>query len=366
MAVTFAAIAPSHGTCGNPAQPDARVEPDMFKHWQQMFVDDTAVAIEPVLQRYVPQPTDLGARPSRRKAKARLHVIAAGVACAGGGAIGQGAQIAVQKARSGEEPSQRRRSSGAVLSSRNWSGAVVPASSDRQFTRIVGAWSAPDIGRHPPDGNPTQLISIWLGIGGAEPWSDSMPQVGSEHGWIGGKEVHRFWVQWWQGHNPDGFLSSLVTNIAIAAGDRMMFSLSVDDDGDNKRVRFHVKRCAKQGTPGALAGILASSDRPAIASSADWVAERPTEVVFGQPVGGYRPLVPLHPRPLPPCVGVFMDQCVARLGPQTDPRVRRPFDAALVSLESIMHGPSRLVPELSPAVYSDPKTTQLSILRRVP
>ena len=224
------------------------------------------------------------------------------------------------------------------LSSRNWSGAIVPALSGRRFSRIAASWEVPRLPRRPQADAEDAMISIWIGLGGWQAWSKSMPHMGTEHGWDDdGKLVHRFWCQWWLGKDSeDGWLSWIVQGVNIEPGDEILCHLAVV--GENTVEFYFLNR-----RTGQLAGVQAVAPRPPTGSSSQWIVERPMRVepaIRGkhsarsgakssilsqrlQPVG-------LHP--LPPIKEVILRDCVTRLGTSADFRLRTLQDATPVSL----------------------------------
>ena len=252
--------------------------------------------------------------------------------------------------------------------SRNWAGAIVPAVGGRRFTAIIGSWKVPKVAK---TGSDWGLVSIWIGLGGSRPASHSMPQIGSEHGWDGEKEIHRLWCQWWLGDNSAGYLSHVFEpSLKLEPGVEITCSLSVDASG--KTVEFDWS-CSN-----ARYGTIGKSVRPVIADSANWIVERPTEV-WENP----DPAKPLrlgkHYR-LPQFPGlksgqtlVKMEGCHAQLGPALGGAAnavrfvdRRPSDGRLVSLRSIIPGAGRSFVELEPSVAINPRDDELRIVRHQP
>lgn len=261
--------------------------------------------------------------------------------------------------------------------SRNWAGAVVPATRGERFSLITGSWKVPfvaDPATTNPQGPSRSYVSVWVGLGGSYGASRSMPQLGSEHGWENGQAVHRLWCQWWRGPGiPEGYLSQWITNAVVNPGDTITVWLEVD--ATETTVTFHwacnsLLFCA-------TATATATGTEKVMADTANWVVERPTQVV-GEASGG--PALGLgghHPLPdfgrstgaaLPTGeIAVTMTDCVARLGPANNPEtVRRPMDGDLVSLRSIVPGVSRSFIELEPAMTIDPPGSALDIVRHLP
>ena len=247
--------------------------------------------------------------------------------------------------------------------SRNWAGSIVPALGGRRFTAIAGSWRVPDIGAKTDEWS---LVSIWVGLGGARQASRSMPQIGSEHGWIDGEPVHRLWCQWWLGSDSAGYLSHLVeTDAPLAVGEEITCSLSVDSSGMNVAFLWAHggKRYETTGT----------STRPVMADTANWIVERPTEV-WAEDVDGGRRLKLGSRYPLPPFSEVVtMEGCLARLGVPLGQGInaasaidRRPADGKLLSMRSTLPSGGRSFIELEPVVPKDRKAGRLQIIRHQP
>ncbi len=252
--------------------------------------------------------------------------------------------------------------------SRNWAGAVVPATGGERFSLVTGSWTVPKVERpanHQHDRH--RYVSIWVGLGGSYQASNSMPQVGSEHGWDGTKLIHRLWCQWWLGPGRKaGYLSHYVENVTLVPGDPITVWLDVHPGGT--AVSFHWACGDKRY------GVEATAIAPVMADSANWIVERPTEVMAspqGPLTGGRHPL-PLFPRAgggeIPSGeVVVSMTECLARLGPSgAMETVRRPSDGALLSMRSVVPGASRSFIELEPAMTIDPPGSALDIVRHLP
>lgn len=252
--------------------------------------------------------------------------------------------------------------------SRNWAGAIVPAVGGRRFTAIVGSWKVPAV---EGTNGEWSLVSIWVGLGGSRRSSNSMPQIGSEHGWDGSTLIHRLWCQWWLGDNPEGYLSHVITpESELKPGDEITCSLSVNETG--KEVEFFWS-CGDK-----TYGTTGNSERPVMANTANWIVERPTEV--WQDTAPTKPLRLEKYYKLPTFTDVAtglprveMTGCIAQLGLPlgTGGNVasvidRRPADGRLVSLRSTVPGAGRSFVELEPAVAIDPRDDKLHIIRHLP
>lgn len=213
-------------------------------------------------------------------------------------------------------------------------------------------------------------VSIWIGLGGSYRASRSMPQMGSEHGWNGqtGQPVHRLWCQWWLGvGNSGGYLSHYIeeAEAQLAAGDRVTCWLEVDPT--EITVTYHWLWTSQPGR--TTKHFIARDIRgvPVMADSADWIVERPTEVIANAGVyelGRHHPL-PKFQRPDGSALGtgeiaVTMHDCLARLGPSgASEEVRLPYQGQLLSLRETVPGTSRSYVELEPTVTAGPRDAVL-------
>ena len=260
--------------------------------------------------------------------------------------------------------------------SRNWSGVVVPATGGKRFSLITASWKVPHVTK--PSNREHSYISIWIGLGGSYRASRSMPQMGSEHGWDGatGTAVNRLWCQWWLGaENSAGYLSHYIDvgQASLLAGDTITCWLEVDPGGIT--VKYHWRWTRNNTTT----DFCAEDTRgvPVMADTANWIVERPTEVIVnakkpsGYELGGHHPLPVIHAAGggiLPSGdVAATMEDCIARLGPGgADELVRQPIDGQLVSLRSIVPGSSRSFVELEPAIPVDRSKNRIDIVRHLP
>lgn len=223
---------------GLPPRPEAGREPALHAHWRAMFLDAPLRFIAPQLERTLPLADHAPLR----------QPVHAGHARPGG-------------------------------LSRNWSGAVAGAHSGLRFRSVIGRWRVPELGAAPPPGQET-LVSAWVGLGGARGSGHSMPQMGSEHGWhADGTPVHRLWVQWWQGNRGAGMLSTVIANLPVQPGDEVLCWLTMATPHEAlcwvRRQRTGADDCGF----GTLAGLRARSALPVAAGSAEWIVERPTQVL---------------------------------------------------------------------------------------
>jgi hypothetical protein len=240
--------------------------------------------------------------------------------------------------------------------SRNWSGAAAPARAGLRFTRIAGGWTIPAVTSAAP-AKGSSLVSAWIGLGGATRSSQSMPQIGSEHGWLDGTRIDRLWCQWWLGSDPDGFLSwTLRPPKALLPGDRVLCSLLVTEADS---VLCHIRRIPAD--PECLPELFAfkgTGKRPVVASSAEWIMERPRLVLDASPrlvapelgrrrqlsAGGLAQLPGLAPQGAPQ---FQIEQAAARLGSRPRREVT-PGQSALIALVETRPGPARLAKPIRP------------------
>ncbi len=313
---------------GLPPRPDPQREPALSAHWRGMFVEEPIKFITAELTQNAPLPRDDGFLQGNNFAL-------------GGGSA--------------------RRLTARQLS-RNWAGAVAGAHSGMRFNGIVGSWCVPTLGAASTEGEES-LISAWIGLGGARRYDRSMPQMGSEHGWhADGNEVHRLWCQWWQGDHGEAMLSTIITNMPLQPGDKLLFSLVLTAPDE---VLCHVKNVTQGGL---LTGVRGRSRRPAKASSAEWVVERPAEVIAPLLFQGLPPadLPPLRRGRLMrrPEVGPIDFQGAAALLSTPDrnrSRVVSLRDAELLALYEVSNKPTRLTVPIRPKLVEQDGSTLLSI-----
>ena len=278
------------------------------------------------------------------------------------------------------EPPAGTQSAQAHVQSRNWAGAVVPANRGERFSRIEGTWTVPRIGHRDVSKG---LVSIWVGLGGSRPSSNSMPQIGTEHGWDGSMWVSRLWCQWWRGANSvEGFMSRWVPGVSLSPGDVVTCGLEVMDN-DDPRVKDG-KVVFQWRLGGVVREYVWTEPRAVMADTANWIVERPTQVYLparetetsfqpGVRLGRHHPLpgvVDANEGAIPTGEEVaFLRGCKATLGPvagAVPSAVRRPSDGQLVSLRSIIPGAGRSFVELEPSVAINPRDDELRIVRHLP
>jgi hypothetical protein len=205
------------------------------------------------------------------------------------------------------------------------------------------------------------LVSIWVGLGGEAPWSSSMPQMGSEHGFLQGQLIHRLWCQWWQGDDdPDNQISQIVTvPLQMRVGARTPISVCLTVEEDNKHVLFEWR------VGDDVFAVRAHSPNPVVASSANWIVERPTRIR----VYNVDELKPEGLHQLPVFNRVRMVNCVAAdQAPRSpDRKLYRPVDRDRIAIQSVAHSPSRLFMELEPRIgKARSGTTTVTVMRSNP
>jgi hypothetical protein len=110
-------------------------------------------------------------------------------------------------------------SSNASASSDNWSGYVAAignlnSPTPHTVTKVAGSWVVPNI--QPSSGNTN--CSIWVGIDGAG--SPSVEQLGTEHDWQSGKQLHYAWFEMF----PAG--SNMIEGFPVEVGDNISASVT--------------------------------------------------------------------------------------------------------------------------------------------
>jgi hypothetical protein len=121
-----------------------------------------------------------------------------------------------------ERPSSKRPNPcirNASSSSDNWSGYVCAVGSlsnptPHTVTKVSGSWVVPSI--QPSSGNTN--CSIWVGIDGAG--SPSVEQLGTEHDWNNGQQVHYAWYEMF----PAG--SNMIEGFPVNVGDNISASVT--------------------------------------------------------------------------------------------------------------------------------------------
>lgn len=289
-----------------PSCPDEGAAPELFEHWREMFSEplcfkgaESRRADSPIGR--LPTPRDL--RVSRlfqlRSSALRATAVTFPV----------------------------------TSSSRNWSGAYLLPNRGERFTRIVGRWRIPHV-RSGAEFGPADLpfrCSVWIGLDGKKRWSESMPQVGTEHtvGREGVPEEPRLWWQWWLRDGPSS--PFYIDGVRVRADDTVLCSLTAVSPN---LVRFHVKNC----DTGEFAGVAVTEPVALRGSSAEWIVEQPSrpELVDGVLEAG-----PLFP--LPDFDPVIFRRCAASAAVgHGQPDRYRPLDAPrLVRMVRTLRRPSR-------------------------
>ena len=289
-----------------PPCPDEDKAPELFKHWREMFLGPLCFKrarsrrAQPPIRR---PPASITSRFSR------LFVPR--------GSLRRGAAITLPT----------------TGSSRNWSGAYLLPNHGERLTQVVGRWDLPRV-RPGAEFGPADLpfrCSVWIGLDGKKRWSESMPQMGTEHtvGRDGVEEEPKLWWQWWLRDGPSS--PFYIDGVGVRAGDTVLCSVTAVSAN---LVRFHVKN----KNTGEFAGLAVSEPVALRGSSAEWIVEQPSrpEVVDGLPQAG-----PLFP--LPDFDRVVFRNCAASASVGDGPGGRyRPLNASrLVRMVRTLRGPSR-------------------------
>jgi Peptidase A4 family len=290
-----------------PERPDHKKQPDLYAHWHEMFS---------------PLPTFVKARSLPRH---KPHV-----------------------SNMPNVPPRLRAGAGLLESSRNWSGAYLDCTNANPFRRVVGAWTIPAVNpgiRQKDDLDLPFQCSAWIGIDGKKQWTESMPQVGTEHGiGSGGRRHHFLWWQWWQrrpGRDPE--LPFIIRGVPVKPGDRVLCSLTLVTP---ERVRIHVVNRKTN----LFATVEVTADEPVRGGTAEWVVERQSDFRRGPDV--------LHP--LPDFTEVTFDHCaVEGLDAAVPPQHWVP---RYIQLTQIMRNPdeqARLAIISRPAVQEEARTVKV-------
>ena len=166
--------------------------------------------------------------------------------------------------------------SGRLESSQNWSGAYLEPREANRFSRVVGAWTVPSVKpgvRQESDLGKQFRFSIWIGLDGKKGWTNSMPQVGTEHKLTkdDGTQEDIVWWQWWIRDEDKPEWPRTMKGIAVKPGDRVLCSMSVMDP---KYVRIHVVN----RTTGLFTTVQLKGPKPLVGATAEWVVERQSNV----------------------------------------------------------------------------------------
>jgi len=160
-------------------------------------------------------------------------------------------------------------------SSRNWAGAYLSSRGGNRLKRVVGVWTVPEVKpgvRQESDAGKEFQCSAWIGIDGKKGWTNSMPQVGTEHKIeLNGTFTHTVWWEWWlRDENPPEWPWA-ITGIAIQPGHKMLCSISVMS---GNCVRIHVLN----RTTGYFATVQLTGKMPLVGATAQWIVERQSNV----------------------------------------------------------------------------------------
>ncbi len=262
--------------------------------------------------------------------------------------------------------------------SRNWSGLYVTPKRPNAFTKVVGSWHVPTVSLPqsraigPAPINDEYRSSVWLGLDGHRRLPHaSLPQIGTSQflNVPTGHVTTAAWWQWWV--NGLECPPVEIANLPVAAGDRMLASVTALAGGD---AAFHGKDQVAEGWLGGLrrwgqrrvarasvrpgeqvlfhvknqtSGLFAvfSVEAPTIPSkgtragmkavvsgtTAEWIVERPTQ------------LTSVNLYPLPRYTDVTFCHCMARSvpvlgGTHAD---RRLEGARLIKMYEVFERPHR-------------------------
>jgi hypothetical protein len=291
-----------------PERPDRKRQPDLYAHWHEMFSPLPTFVLAQSVLRDDPDASNMPNVAPRLRAGAGL-----------------------------------------LESSRNWSGAYLDCTNANPFRRVVGAWTIPAVKpgiRQKDDLDLPFQCSAWIGIDGKKEWTESMPQVGTEHGIDpdDGTHDHFLWWQWWQrrpGRDPE--LPYIIRGVPVKPGDRVLCSVTVVSP---ERVRIHVVNRKTN----LFATVQLTADEPVRGGTAEWVVERQSDFRRGPDV--------LHP--LPDFTEVTFDHCaVEGLDAAVPPQQWVP---RYIQLTQIMRTPDEQVRSAiisRPAVQEEPRTVKV-------
>lgn len=161
----------------------------------------------------------------------------------------------------------------------------------------------------------------------------------------------------------------------MKAGDTVTCWLEVDAASMN--VTYHWRWTSKSDEVTKEFSATDNRGVPVMADSANWIVERPTEVITNAAKPGGYELGRHHPLPVflsqPPAelksgeIAITMNDCLAWLGQaRTSDAARLPFHGQLLSLRETVPGTSRSYVELEPTVASNPRDAVLHMVRHLP
>ncbi len=172
----------------------------------------------------------------------------------------------------------------AIESSRNWAGAYVTASHDRQLSQVWGVWTVPSGLAEPPAGGDNDLpfaCSNWIGLDGQRLYLDSsLPQAGTVsllH--PDGTTTAQAWVQWW-GRTAQQNAPTMLP-LPLSPGDRVFAVLTAVTDTAVVAVLVNLSRAPRLGIAVSFTAPLVDAGgvlvTPKIAgATAEWILERPS------------------------------------------------------------------------------------------
>lgn len=184
----------------------------------------------------------------------------------------------------------------------NWSGASVAAVGGDTFTQIVGSWVEPPFEKAGSYGTTDEFrSSIWIGFNGHAAYLDaSLPQIGTmqriayeNNNWVPSRWV---WFEWWantKGKEAEEYVKPVYLDLNLAEGDTVWCRVDLIASGSvdfpyAARMCICVKRAASASKVLIMPFIVyppKSGNRwsQAVGSTANWIAELPTNIESGAP-----------------------------------------------------------------------------------
>jgi hypothetical protein len=164
--------------------------------------------------------------------------------------------------------------------SNNWSGGYVTPREGDSITSVEANWTVPAVQAPSVGGASDYFSSTWIGLDGQRSYRDStLPQIGTMQQFtVGTGATYIAWYQWWA-KDTTPILYPL-PNLPVNAGDEVSASLTVLN---STKVRFDMKNVTQTSTLPVSFEVDAPSGYLISGATAEWIMERPTPLVGGDP-----------------------------------------------------------------------------------
>jgi hypothetical protein len=166
--------------------------------------------------------------------------------------------------------------SGRQESSLNWSGAVARGG---DIKSVFGSFQVPPFSA--PAAIGSYRCSTWIGVDGHDPTSQSMPQIGvtmrADVSAMGAVLACESWFQWWS--RTIRIPPITIDTLPFASGDLVACALDILSPD---RVNLTIQNNTQVGSPTFAITLTTRyylfTIEPVTATTAEWIAERPTEI----------------------------------------------------------------------------------------